>query len=289
MEFEIARVAVALFGCAAGAYFDLRNNRNIPNALLYAMLVVGVAFNAFGLFGSAPAAQESMVAFVVAGGIFAAGYLLYRAGQIGGADVYVMGSVALLLPAQPRIFAGVAAAPYPYVFSVIAASGLAFMAYMLAKYGVIALRGAVKEKKGVDAKTALGMAVVALAYAAFIYVAGANGVFGLSYFVLVGFVVFASIFFMAFKGRMARMMAQEVPLSKIEEEDVLALEYMDEKVVEKYHLKRVADANELKRLAKLPIKKYCVYTKMPPFLPHVLFGLLATLVFGDVLMLLIGA
>lgn len=282
MELEIFRVLVALGGCAAGAWFDLRNNRNIPNALLYAMLGAGILFGLASL-------QQSILAFAVAGAIFAFGHVLYRAGQLGGADVYVLSAIALLLPSQPFIFAGAVAAPYPFVLSVIAASGISFMVYMLAFYGIRAAKEAIAEKAKIDSKTAAAAAVVALAYAAFVYAAGGNGAFGVWYFALVGFVVFASLFFMLFKGRIAKMMVEEVPVSRIEEEDVLALEYMDGKVVEKYGLQRVAGEKELKRLAKLPIKKYCVYTKMPPFLPHLLIGLVFSLVFGDVLMRIIGA
>ncbi|VVB58967.1 Type IV leader peptidase family protein [Candidatus Anstonella stagnisolia] len=281
MEFELARVLIAIAGCAAGAYYDLRNNRNIPNILLYAMLALGVLFDLV-FWG-----QGSLLAFAVAIAIFVAGYLLYRAGQLGGADVYILSAIALLLPVQPTVFANVAPAPYPYVFSVIAASGITFMLYMLAFYGARAVRDARREKMKVDAKTALGAVLVAAAYAVFVYVAGKNGVFGPAYFVLVGFVVFVSLFFLLFKNRIARMMVEEVPFSKIEEEDVIALEYMDESVVKKYNLRRVADSKELARLAKLPLKKYCVYTKMPPFLPHILLGLLITLFFGDVLMLIV--
>jgi len=283
MEFEFARVAIAVVGCAAGAYYDLRNNRNIPNVLLYAMLALGVIFNlAFW-------EQGSLLAFGVAVAIFVCGYALYKAGQLGGADVYILGAIALLLPVQPTVFANVEPAPYPYVFSVIAASGITFMVYMLAFYGARAVREARKEKMKVDAKTALGAVAVAIAYAFFVYVGGKNGVFGPAYFALVGFVVFVSLFFLIFKNRIARMMVEEVPFSRIEEEDVIALEYMDKEIVEKYSLKRVADSKELARLEKLPIKKYCVYTKMPPFLPHILLGVLITLFFGDVLMLIVRA
>lgn len=283
MEFESLRVAIAVGGCAAGAYFDLANNRNVPNLLLYAMLALGV------VFGLAAWGQGSALSFAVAIAIFLCGYALYKMGQLGGADVYVLCAIALLLPSQPQIFKGAAAAPYPYVFSVIAASGISFMLYMIAFYGVKAVRAAVKERMRVDVRTAAGAVLVAAAYVAFVYVARGSGVFGFAYFALVGFVVFVSLFFMVFKERIARMMVEEIPLSRIEEEDVLALEYMDGEVVKKYKLARVANATELKRLAGLPIKKYCVYTKMPPFLPHILAGLLFTLYFGDVLMLIARA
>lgn len=282
MEFEFARVLIAIAGCALGAYFDLRNNRNIPNALLYAMLGIGALFNL--VFWE----QGSALAFAAAAAIFAAGHLLYRAGQLGGADVYILSALALLLPAQPGIFANALGAPYPYVFSVVAASGMTFMLYMLVFYGARAVGEARREGAGVDAKNALGAAAVAIAYGLFVHVASKNGVFGFAYFVLVGVVVFVSLFFMLFKDRVARMMVEEVPLSRIEEEDVIALEYMGEGVAEKYRLRRIADARELARLARLPIKKYLVYTKMPPFLPHILLGLLITLYFGDVLMLIAG-
>ncbi|MCX6777656.1 MAG: hypothetical protein NT157_02115, partial [Candidatus Micrarchaeota archaeon] len=87
-----------------------------------------------------------------------------------------------------------------------------------------------------------------------------------------------------------RFIIEKLPLSRIEEEDVLAIEKMNPKLVAKYKLKKLLTARELARMkkAKIPLKKYPVYANMPVFLPYILASLLLTLLFGDPLAMILG-
>jgi len=97
--------------------------------------------------------------------------------------------------------------------------------------------------------------------------------------------LFASIFFVAYRNDIYRLQAEKIPLNKAEPEDVLALELIDSELARKYKLQRLLTRGELARLKKLKIKELWVYTKLPPFLPFLLVGFILALFFSKYLLL----
>ncbi|MFA5077284.1 MAG: prepilin peptidase, partial [Candidatus Micrarchaeia archaeon] len=93
---EAVRVAIALAGTAAAAFYDLRNNRTVPDRVLYAFLALALLANLVYF-------QPEVFVYGIAAAalIFGAGYLSYKLGYVGEADVYVLTSLALLLPVFP--------------------------------------------------------------------------------------------------------------------------------------------------------------------------------------------
>src|SRR5271157_926239 len=96
MPGEAVRVVLAFLLVGIAAYYDLFNKKNIPDKVLYAML--GLAFLVNLFFYEATLFWFSLA---IAAFFSAIGYLFYRLGQLGGADVIVLASVMLLLPLHP--------------------------------------------------------------------------------------------------------------------------------------------------------------------------------------------
>lgn len=281
MELELLRVAVAIAGCAVAAFFDVFNKRNIPNTLTYAFVAAGVLVNLwqidFVVFASTLA-----VAMVV--GVL--GYLFYRSGQIGGADVLVFVAIALLLPGHPKALLGSWQAPalfeLPFVVSVFVSSGFLFIIAIAVAFVPRAVRAVMEKKSGVKTTHAVYAAVVLAAYAALVYVANGMG-FSPAYFVLVGVLVFCSAFIMLFRELIVGSMVENVSLREIEEEDVLAVEKMDVGIVKKFGLQKLVTFEQLKKLKETRLKKFPVFKRMPAFLPFLLGGLILSLLVGDAL------
>ena len=282
----VARVAVALIGTGIAAYFDVTNNRNIPNHVTYPFVVLALLVN----FISLDMAALPMTVGIAAA-IFIIGYVFYKMGQIGGADILVITAIALAIPQQPLetlIVRQTIASPFPFVLSVIIGASLAFSVVMFLSFipKVAAAIRAGKIKLGNERLLSAGL--IAIAYIAFVYIAVKLPFFPPLYLALITFVMLTSVFFMLFREFIQASMVEFVPLSRVEEEDVLAIEQMDKETVAKYKLQKLLTLDEIKRLRKLPIKKFPVYTKMPMFLPYILFGLLLSLLFGDLLLLAAG-
>lgn len=272
MEGETIRIAVALAGTAVATWYDVKNNKNVPNNVLYAFLAIAFITNAVFF-------QQEVFVYgtAVAAAIFAFGYLFYRLGYIGGADVYVLSSIALLLPVFPshaRVLFN-----FPVVFSIIISSGVLFALYFLHFiFANIMLKGG---------KGRFEYFILLPAYAVLVYFFASTGIFGTGYLVAISALLLSSILFMVYKYSIVEAMAKKVRLSKVEEEDVSVPELMPA-LAEKYKIKRLLDAEELRRLKKLKVKEIYVYTGLPPFLPFVLVGLIISIILGDLLAYTIG-
>ncbi|MFA6489678.1 MAG: prepilin peptidase [Candidatus Micrarchaeia archaeon] len=274
------RIIVALAFTAAAAYYDIFNKKWVPNLLLYSFVAAAILLNIVyfeqGLFMQA--AVFGIAAFIIS-------YPLYKAGQLGGADVFCYASIAMAIPYLPSpILNPTAAAPYPFILSALVPTGLAFIAHMALRFVPYVFS---QMKKG-RVRLSMGrLAVPALISAAFMVFAYAVSTLPLSlpagYFVLLSFLFASLMFFSLFKTEIKDSMVESVPVSKLQEEDVLALEKMDSKLVSRLNLQPLISAKIILALKKAKLKAVPVYTNMPFFLPYLLFGLVFTLLFGDLI------
>ncbi|MDD5336983.1 MAG: hypothetical protein PHS02_00700 [Candidatus ainarchaeum sp.] len=264
---ELARMAIALLGTGVATYYDVRSNRTVPDKVLYAFLAVSLLANLVYF-------QQDVFIYGIATAafIFAAGYLSYRLGYVGEADVYVLSSLALLLPVFPS--GAKALFNFPPAFSIIITSCLLFALYFFCH---ILLNIALKGKKG-----RLEYLLLVPVYVLLMYFIISTGIFGIGYVMMVSILLLSSMLFLVYKQPLMESLARKTKLSEIEEGDLAAPELMPE-TVRKYGVKRLLDAGEIRRLGKLKVKEIYVYKELPPFLPFVLLALLITILVGDLL------
>lgn len=270
---------VAVLGTSIATYFDIFNNRNIPDLMLYSFFLVSVVIAIID-FNLILICYSFGVAAVI--GLF--GYFLYKAGQLGAADVFVLCSLVLLLPIQPVLFAEKPFVSLPFIFSIIIVSGLAFILYILIKFTPIILKQ--KKKLEIPKIRYLYIIMLGVLLIIFLIIASTIPILSIHYLILLGFLIFSAIYFMLFKERLIESLIENIPLRKIEPEDIIALEHINKNTVKKYKIPRVVSKKDLQYLKKAKIKKYPVFTKMPMFMPFILIGLLVSIIFGDVIYLL---
>ena len=199
MPWEIVRVLVALIGTGAAAYYDLYNKKNIPDEFLIGFLAI--AFLANLIFF-----EETLFWFSILLAAFfsAIGYIFYRVGQLGGADIFVLASIMLLLPIHPS-FVGM---PFnvPFIFSVIVFSGVLFALYVMIYFG--------KKLYDADAKPNPVFALMLIPYLLFAYVYVNSFLFSPVYFLFITILLFATIFFLMFKQPLMDVLSEDVPVSE---------------------------------------------------------------------------
>ena len=270
MPGEAIRTFLAFFIVMVAAYFDVFNKKNIPDQVLYASLILAFLVNLF--FYEATLFWFSLA---VAAFFSAIGYLFYRIGQLGGADVIILASVMLLLPLHPS-FVGM---PFnvPFIFSVIIFSGVAFALYVLGYYSFKLLE--------TEAKPNLMYGLMLIPYLLFAYVYVGSFLFSPVYFAFISILLFASIFFLMFRESLNMLLAEELPIAQLEPEDVLALEIMNKDMIERYKIKRMVTQAEIDRLKKTKVTEVWVYTRLPPFIPFILIGMVLAILFAKSLLL----
>ncbi|MFH1785488.1 MAG: prepilin peptidase [Candidatus Micrarchaeota archaeon] len=270
MPGELVRLVIAFLGVLVATYYDLFNKKNIPDLFLYSFLLIAFLINL--LFYEETLFIFSLAIAVVVSGI---GYIFYRVGQLGGADVFILAGIMLLLPIHPSF--SEMTFNIPFVFSIIIFSGVVFALYMMVYFGFKLLN--------TEAKPNLLYLLMLVPYGLFAYVYLGSFLFSPLYFAFITISMFAITLFMMFKESVNKLLAEELPLSQLEPEDVLALELMNKDLVEKHKLTRLVTENEIARLKKAKLTEVWVYTKLPPFVPFILVGMVMSLFFAKHLLL----
>ncbi|MBI5227900.1 hypothetical protein HY988_04905 [Candidatus Micrarchaeota archaeon] len=271
MPGELIRVVVAFLGVAVTAYYDLFNKKNVPNNILYGFLAIAFLVNL--IFFQSDIFWFSIALSVLFGII---GFVFYRAGQLGAADIFVISSIVLLLPLHPS-FVGLSF-NLPFIFSTFIFSGVVFALFILLSFGW-------KLYKMEEVKPKLMYALLFIPYLLFAYVYMNSFLFSAVYFALISVLLFATIFFLIFKDDINKMLCEERTIPELEPEDVLALELMNKDMIDRYKLPRLITQKEIERLQKTKLEKVSVYTNLPPFLPFLLIGMILSLVFARSLLL----
>jgi len=286
MEFELLRIIATLSFLTAATYYDLFNKKNVPVFIPYAMISIGLLLNIFTLN-----LNFILSSSAVALAVLAIGYLVYRTGQLGGADVLIFAGISLLLPNAPSlsIFQASAQQPlftYPFILSVFLVSGFLAVIGLSAKYvpkvACALLRGNVEIK----AQSALSSVLIVASYLAVIYFFSEAGILSTAQSVFLLLLVLLAGFLTLFKDYISSSMVEWVPLGSIDEEDVIALHLLDEKLVRRLKLQPVLTPSEMVKLKRTRMKKFPIFKGMPPFLPYVLVALIFLLLFGDPLTLM---
>jgi len=281
MNFQLIRIIIALAGTSVAAYFDIFNNRNIPDKLLYTFIIISIVV----------AIIDFNVELLTYTGIIAIlatiiGYTLYRAGQLGLADVFVIVSLILLLPKQPTLFAMNPIISLPFILSIVASAGLLLVIYVTLKYVPKLVKDMSNKKIKFQTTKSVYSALMITFYFIMFYLLSQFPTFPINYLLIIGVLVILSIFFTLFKDRINSYMVNEISLKKIEEGDIIAIENMDETLVKKYSISKVFTENMRESLKKSKISKFPVYTDLPMFLPFILAGLILSIVLGDLIYLI---
>ncbi|MFA6048494.1 MAG: A24 family peptidase [Candidatus Micrarchaeia archaeon] len=294
LNLEFARVFVALLGTTFAAYEDWKTSF-INDRLMLAMIAGGLLFDV-------ASGDWNLIVYAVGGAalIFAIGWLLYRAGQLGGGDVLLFVGLHLLLPAIPlqtvnAVQAAVGLQQYALVGEMAAIIGLPFFLSVLLAASVFAMIGTTAFyarllfKKGFSPKPDFLLAAPFLLFTiGFLAIAVTTLAFSAVQMAFFAILFGCGIFLAAFKKQIEdELVIREITIKEIEDEDVLALDKMKPGLVKKYGLEKVLTKEQVQRLKKLQkelgIKKFPVFKLLPRFGPYVLWGLLACLAVGDVL------
>jgi Flp pilus assembly protein protease CpaA len=274
------RMFIAVAFTAAAAYFDVFNKKWVPNYLVYGCAAAAILVNI--IFFSP---EASFIAFALGIAVFAISYPLYKIGQLGGADVYVLASIAATIPYLPKpLLAAAQQIPYPFIFSVLVPTGLAFMLHMLFRFIPYISKKLANGKVDFSFQKLAAPAILCIAFAFFFYTLSALPIaLPPAYFAVLSFLFVALLFFTLFKDEIKYSMVEQVLVAKLQEEDVLALELMDKAIVKKLSLSPLLSAKSIAALKKSKLKKAPVYTGMPFFLPYLLLGLMVSILFGDII------
>jgi len=257
MEFLIFREAIVIIAAGIAAWTDLKTGE-IPNWLNYPLIALGVLFNL--VFFDA-------WALGIGAAIFAIGYLLYYSGKIGGGDVKLFSGLALVMP----FINGTA-----FILPVLLYSALIAVVF-LSTYYLVKLIRLRKFNLKENLKGILNAGIIGIFLIAYFAIMLNSGFFQMqNALVLAVPLAFALVFLALEKSIRKNFFLKSVKLKDLEEDELIALEFLPEKVQKRINLKmkRIIDKQLVEELKKEKISEVLVYRDLPRFAPFILAGVI---------------
>lgn len=302
LNFEFIRIFVAIVGVGAAAYQDHKTSF-IDEKIIYLMLAIGFLLNLipFVLVDDLLILYATIVSIIILG----FGYIFYKKGQLGMGDVLLFVAIQQLLPLAPGSInlnpldfeiptfdafpeAGWLLIGYSYVLKYL----LFFLTIFLVSSFLATLGSSFQYAKSLlfsGKKLKPNLLYGAASLIALVI----GGVFlffnfGISFLSVLFFLLFlSSAFFLTFRDQILdEIVVQKIPISKIEDEDILALERMPQALVKKYGLEKVLTASQVAKLKliekKEKMKLFPVNKILPRFGPYIFIALALGIFYGNV-------
>lgn len=257
MEFLLIREAAVIIASVFSAYTDLKTGE-IPNKITYALIAAGILLNI---------AEQQWYGLAFGAAVFAIGYALYYTGKLGGGDVKLFAGIAMAMP----FIAGTV-----FILPVLLYSALVAVMFLSVYYLVkLARLGKLELKENAQGiVNAIGLGAVLAAY---FYFMTSFGFFQLQNSLILAIPLgFALVFLALEKSIRKKFFLKEVPLGKLEEDELIALEFLPEKIRQKINpkAKRIIDEKMIKELKAMKMTKIPVYRNLPRFAPFILVGVI---------------
>lgn len=284
----ISLVAIAL----VYMLFDLLNKRNVPSAFAYATLAYGFILTI--LYFNARLIIESIAIAAIILGI---GYIFYKIGQLGAADVIEFAALSLVLPLQqlPLIASSTLQIQIPFVATLLINTGIVAL-IIVPIYYIPKARAKLKKPllSYVRRKNVFMAVLLALVYVTFIsfmiILTGINYI-GIA---IVAVMAISSFLVMLFTIPITYSMVEYVGVKQFDEGDIVALNLMDNKEINSVK-KKIKDFDRLltekiiKQMKKEKIKeKFPVYKEAMPFALPIFIALLLSILIGNLLLFILA-
>ncbi|MCL5429914.1 MAG: hypothetical protein M1504_00365 [Candidatus Marsarchaeota archaeon] len=270
--------------------FDVFNKRNVPAIYAYLTLGIGIIFTLFYL--NSPTILLSGLIALIVGGF---GFVFYRAGQLGGADVIEMTVISLILTLQPQPYL-IFTPQYnlPFIISVFMASGVAALLlvplYYLPRADKI-LKG--KLKAMVTAKDLFKGVITTIAYMAFMTFIALYMSISTAGLILLATMLVGSFVTITFEKPITDSMVEFIKVDKFEEGDIIATNLMSKGEISaaKKRIKgfdRLVTQKLIKEIRRKDSKrKFPVYRNAMPLALPIFVGVITSLLFGNIVLLIL--
>lgn len=283
------RLVLLLAIALAYAIFDTFNKRNVPNAFVYGALAVGFASTLFYPM------HVIIVSVLIALVLGAVGYFIYRLGFMGAGDFFEFMTISLILPLQPLpvvLGSAMSGLSLPFMFSVFIATAYVMLVSIIVYYLFLAKKSQLEKGYKISTHQIFSALVLFLAYMLLLAIVWILEGIGLISAVLVLLIAIPSCVIVAFDRLINLRMISMLGPDELEEGDMIAVNLMNKDDIEyfKRHSRSFGRlvTKKLKQDIMNSEKKLPVYRNAVPLALFTFFGIIISLVFGNIVLLLIS-
>lgn len=292
MQLYFVRIISLIVIALVFMLFDVLNKRNVPSLFAYGTLAYGFILTL--LYFDTKTIGLSIGASLIVLGI---GYIAYRIGQLGAADVIEFATLSLILPVQqaPLLVSSALQFNLPFVISLVINTGIVAL-IMVPIYYLPKARAKLKKPllsyvTKSDIFTSILLIIVYVAFIAFtILIIGFNYI-GATILVLL---LASSLLVMLFSKPITYAMVEYVDFKHFDEGDIIALNLMSKKSVDSIRKKikdfdRLLTSNMIKKIKDKKIReKFPVYKEAVPFALPIFIAVILSLLVGNLLLFVLG-
>ncbi len=292
MDLYLLRIASVVALALLYMLFDVFNKRNVPSTFAYVSLAYGILLTLLYL-NVATIVTSAAIALVVLG----FGYLIYRIGQLGAADVIEFAALSLIMPVQlaPLLASNISQFNLPFMLSLLLNTGIIAL-ILVPIYYIPKARHMLKRPlfSFLESSGIIKAVVLAAAYLTFIVFAVRFTGMGYAGIGLILLLLVCSCIIMLFSEPITRSMIKYVPASKFEEGDIIAFNLMDRKSIARMRAKvkgfdRLLTSKLIMEFKRKRIRdKLPVYKEAMPFAVAIFFGVLISIAVGNLLFFIIA-
>ncbi len=285
LPYQEIEISILILVALVYAMFDVFNKRNVPNLFVYATIGLGVALALLANSGLGLLIDLSVAVIV---GLL--GYVLYRYGLLGGGDVLEFVFIALVMPTQMLpLYSNVYQWNMPFILSVLIAAGYTSLIFIPIYY--IGIKKPPRDAQKSGGKNFRSGIMLFAAYLVFIIAIKLT--YGISILgaALLLLLAVSSVIIMVYERRVYLGMVDFIYPSGLEDGDMIATNLMNKKDIA-YFKKR----SKFGRLASKKLiseirgvrKRIPVYRDSVPFSLFIFFGVIISLLFGNLVLAIIG-
>ena len=276
-------MASAILIAAAYMLFDLFNKRNVPGVFAYATLGYGAVLTLLYL-SAATILTSAAIALV----IISIGYVIYKAGQLGAADVIEFAALSLIIPIQPSplLMGSPLQLGIPFVVSVMIGTGVAALVIVPLYYIPKARRS--KGFLKVSKRSALNAAAIAVAYLLFAVVLGRIAEITLQGWIILALLLVGSATITLFEDPITSVMVRYITVGNFDEGDLIAFNLMRKTDIAAVKKKiklfdRLVTRDLINEMREKHItNRFPVYKEALPLALPIFIGVVISLLFGNI-------
>ena len=290
MQLYLLRIGSIVAVALAYMLFDVFNKRDVPSIFAYATLAYGFLLTVL-YFNIGSIILSVGIALAILG----VGYIVYRIGQLGAADVIEFAAISLILPMQGLPFIASAQYNVPFALSLLVNTGIVAIVLVPIYYIPKASRNLKKPIASyITSRNMLAAFLIGASYLAFMlftYI-----VIGINYIriAMLAVLMVSSLLVMLFSVPITYSMVEYVSVDRFDIGDIIALNLMPDRKIASLKKKitgfdRLVTADTISNMKKKGIKeKMPVYKNALPFALPIFIGAIVTLLVGNMMFVVLG-
>ena len=297
MELLFLRLASLLAVGLVYMLFDVFNNRNVPSLFAYAALGYGLVLTLLYLN-----VRTIAISLAVSAAVLGLGYVVYRMGQVGAGDILEFAALSLILPIQPAPLISGA----PGALTVMPQLGIPFIVSLFIGTGVVALvavplyyipKARRMSRKPIssmvdrkDIAKAFFVGLAWLMFAAFLILVVGASAYGI---VLLALIMLGSVAVIVYEKPITDSMVDMVDVSGFEEGDIVAFNLMTQRRISSVKKRvrsfdRLVTGRMLDEMRRKRVReRFPVYKRAIPLAVPIFFGIVISIMLGNVILLLL--